>query len=58
MVQRLGVVEGHAEIVGYIPVLVEDMSVGWGPQPSSSELSSKTEKREKKICEGGEIRSE
>lgn len=57
IVQRLGVVEGHAEIVGYTPVLVEDMSVGWGPQPSSSELSSKTEKKEK-ICEGGEIRSE
>lgn len=51
-------VEGHAEIVAYTPVLVEDMSVGWGPQPSSSELSSKTEKREKKICEGGQIRSE
>ena len=58
MVQRFGVVAGHAEIVEYTPALVEDMDVGWGPQPSSSELSSRTEKREKKRYEGGEIRSE
>lgn len=58
MVQRFGVVAGHAEIVEYTPALVEDMDVGWGPQASSSELSSRTEKREKKRYEGGEIRSE
>ena len=47
MVQRLGVVEGHAEIVWYTPVLVDDMVLVGGPSlpPQNCHQELKKEKR-------------
>ena len=49
MVQRLGVVAGHAENVGYSPVPMGDMDIRWVPQALSSELSRTEKKKNKNI---------